>query len=806
MFSDLRVALRTLLRSPAYSFVALITLVLGIGANASVFSIVNGVLLAPLGFRAESQLVRVNEVSGKGHQMSAAWQNFKDWRDGAQRFAGLAAHTHGGEQTVLGAGQPMRVGVSGVSAGFFRTLGVDAARGRTFNDEDHQRGVEPTVVVSTAFWRSHLGADPDLASKRISVAGFNTRVVGVMPPEFDYPADVDVWYPVELTEQSSDRTSHNFVVVGRLKDGVSLEQGDGELDAITKRFLDENPGAAREEGFDDFFPRSVNTVPLRTALVGNMQRPLWILLGASLLVLLVACTNLASTTLARGTSRTREYAIRHALGAGRAQMIRILVTETLLLSLFGAFCGLLVAAVVVKLLPVLAPSGLPRISDVRLNAPVLGFTIALSLLTASAVGLLPGLRVSKTAVQSLRSGGRIGDDPTRLSVWKWLIGSEVALALVLLIGSGLLLKSFWTVLTVQPGFNTTGTLTATVDLPEAKYAKKEQRRIYYNALLRELQSVPGVQSVSVVSSAPMSWIPNGLLDVRGGPQKSINAEYQVIAGDYFKTLGIPLLRGRLFDARDNETAEHAVIVNRAFAERAWPGQDALGKQITGGGMDDYWDQEKWVTVIGVVGDVRQSDLTEAASPAVYFSVEQRPFRSWSMTAIVKPAQGSAESLTSSVRSVVQRVDADVPVQFATVEQLMTGALAARRFVLGVILTFALIALVLASVGVYGVVAYAVERRRREIGIRLALGAQPSGVRRQLQREYMTAIALGALAGAVLAFAFTRVLATMLYEVRPTDPATYAAVILVLGAAGWLASFIPALRSTRVDPMETMRSA
>jgi putative ABC transport system permease protein len=536
-----------------------------------------------------------------------------------------------------------------------------------------------------------------------------------------------------------------------------------------------------------------------------MQRPLWILLGAALLVLLVACTNLASTTLARGTSRSREYAIRHALGARRTQMMRILMTETLLLSLFGALCGLLVAAVVVRLLPVLAPSGLPRISDVRLSAPVLGFTVALSLLTASAVGLLPGLRVSKSAVQSLRSGGRLGDDGTRLRVWKWLIGSEVAFALVLLIGSGLLLKSFWTVLTVQPGFNTTGTLAATVDLPEAKYEKKEQRRIYHIALLRELQSVPGVQNVGLIMSAPMSWIPNGLIDVRAGAQKSVNAEYQVIAGDFFQTIGIPLLRGRLFDARDNATAEHAVVVNRAFAERAWPGQDALGKQITGGGMDDYWDQEKWATVIGIVGDARQSDLTAPAEPTIYFSVEQRPFRTWSMTAILRPAQGTTESLISSVRDAVQRVDQDVPIKFATIEQLLSGALAARRFVMGVILTFALIALALASVGVYGVVAYAVERRRREIGIRLALGALPSAVRRQVQREYMSAIGLGGLAGAVLALAFTRVLATMLYEVRPTDPATFVAVILVLGAAGWLASFIPALRSTRVDPMETMRA-
>ena len=804
MLSDLRVAFRTLFRSPGYTLLALITLVLGIGANASVFSIVNGVLLAPLGFADEGRLVRVNEVSGKGRDMSVAWHNFRDWRESGHSFAGLVAHTHAYDQTILGLGQPIRTSVTGVSAGFFRTLGVDASRGRALVDDDHRKGVEPMVVVSNAFWRTYLGAAPDITDKRVNLSGLEMRVVGVMPPGFDYPAKVDLWYPIELEEQSDDRTSHNFIVVGRLKGGVTLAQADAELDAITRRFVEQDPAAARAEGFDDFYPRSAHTIPLRVAIVGSMQRPLWILLGASLLVLLVACTNLASTTLARGTARMREYAIRHALGAGRAQMTRILVTETLLLSAIGAVCGLIVAALVIKVLPLLAPAGVPRIADVRLSAPVLAFTILLSLVTAAAAGLLPGLRVSKTAVTSLRSGGRLGDDGTRLSVWKWLIGSEVALAFVLLIGSGLLLKSFWTVLTVKPGFTTTGLLTATVDPPEAKYGKKEQKRLYYDALLHDLKAIPGVQSVGLILVAPMQGVANGLVDVDNSAQKSMDADYQVVAGDYFKTIGIPLLRGRDFDARDNTNAEHSVIVNRAFADAVWPGKEAIGQRITGGGMDDYWQERKWATVIGVVGDARQSDLTSPVRPTIYFNTEQRAFRTWSMTAVFKPANGEPDALIPQVRSTVTRVDADVPVKFATIEQRLASALAARRFVMGVIAVFAVIALLLASVGVYGVVAYAVERRRREIGIRMALGALPAAVRAQLQREYMIAIALGAAAGTVLALGFTRVLATLLYEVTPTDPITFAAVLGLLGATGWLASFIPALRSTRVDPLETMR--
>jgi predicted permease len=743
-------------------------------------------------------------VSGKGRDMSVAWHNFKDWRESAQSFAGLAAHTPAYEETVLGTGQPIRTPTSAVSAGFFRTLGVDAARGRVLLDDDHRKGVEPMAVVSDRFWRTYLGASPDFTDRHINLSGFEMRIVGVMPPTFDYPANIDIWYPAELEDQNDDRTSHNYSVVGRLKSGVTIAQGDAELDAITRRFLVQDPGAAREQGFEDFFPRSANTVPLRTAIVGNMQRPLWILLGASMLVLLVACTNLASTTLARGTARTREYAIRHALGAGRAQMTRILVTETLLLSAIGAFVGLVLAALVIKILPLLAPAGVPRAANVRLNPPVLAFTILLSLLTATAAGLLPGLRVSKTAVQSLRSGGRLGDDGTRLSVWKWLIGSEVALALVLLIGSGLLLRSFWTVLTVQPGFNTSGLLTATVNPPTSKYGEKEQKRLYYAALLRELKSVPGVQSLGFILAAPMQGVSNGLIDVDNSTQKTIDADYQVVAGDYFKTVGISMLRGRDFDARDNPTADHTVIVNRALAEAVWPGKDPIGQRITGGGMDEYWNQKKWATVIGVVADTRQRDLTSPVRPTIYFSIEQRAVRTWTMTAVFKPTRGEANALSPLVRAAVTRVDADVPVKFATMEERLGSALAARRFVLGVILVFAVIALLLATVGVYGVVAYAVERRRREIGIRMALGALPSTVRAQLQREYMIAIAFGATAGTALALGFTRVLATLLYEVKPTDPFTFAAVLGLLGAAGWLASFIPALRSTRVDPLETMR--
>ncbi|MGH8430508.1 MAG: FtsX-like permease family protein, partial [Solimonas sp.] len=332
-------------------------------------------------------------------------------------------------------------------------------------------------------------------------------------------------------------------------------------------------------------------------------------------------------------------------------------------------------------------------------------------------------------------------------------------------------------------------LTATVNPPEAKYNTNPAKRLYYDALLQQLEAMPGAQAAGITLAAPMEWIPNGLIDVADGPQPNITAEYQLVSPGYFRALRIPLLRGRVFEERDHENAEHVVLVNRALAEQAWPGQDPIGKRITGGGMDDYWDVEKWATVIGVTGDIRQRDLTRPARPTMYFSYRQRPFRAWSMTAILLPRSGAPVGLIPQVRAVLRTVDADVPVRFATIEERLADALAPRRFLLSTILAFAAVAVILASVGVYGVVAYAVERRRKEIGIRLAIGAQPASVRRMLQREYMTAAAIGGIAGIILAVALTRVMATLLFQVKPTDPATFIAVLIVLGLVAWAASLL-----------------
>ncbi len=804
-FPDLRHAVRALRRSPAYTIVALLTLVLGIGANAAVFSIVDHVLIAPLQLPASDRLVELREMSGKGRSMQVAWHNFEDWRRDATRLESVFAHTRPAETTLLGLGQPLRASMTEVSDGFLRTLAVRPALGRGFVPEDHRFGADPVALVSDAFWRTELGAARDLSAVRLDVGGFRMRVVGVMPPGFDYPHGAEVWAPLELEELGDSRTSHNFIAVGRLAAGATAAQAKQELDAITRRFATEDPGELADPGAADYFPRAVAVRPLREALVGDMRRPLWILLGASLLVLLVACTNLASTTLARGTGREHEYAIRHALGAGRGRMVRVVVTEVLVLALAGGLLGLALAFGLLRVLPALAPAGLPRLAEVRLDGRAVAFTFALALLATSLAGLLPGLRVSGNAIRTLRSGGRGGDEPRRQRIWKGLVAVEMALALVLLVGSGLLLRSFRSVLEVRPGFRTEGVLTATLDPPASKYGDADARRVYYEAVAERLRALPGVAAAGLVTAAPMEGASSqGLVQVAGGPRPNASGYYQLADAGYFRALDIPLLRGRLFQPADAPGGDHVVLVSHAFAALAWPGENPIGKRITAGGMDNWWDKEKWATVVGEVGDVRQADLTAPPQPIFYFPYRQRPFRSWTMTAVLRPAAGPPAALGPAVRAAVRDVDADVPVRLQTMRARLSGALAARRFIMLVISGFAALALVLAGIGVYGVVGYAVERRRREIGIRLALGAEPRAVRHMLQREYLAAGAAGAVVGSLAAIGLTRALAGLLFAVAPTDPLTFLAVLVVLAAAGWLASLVPALRSSRIEPVEMMR--
>lgn len=803
---DVRYAIRTLRRNPGYTLAALLTLMLGLGANAAVFSVVHGILLAPLPYPDAGRLVSVREESLARRPMDAAWPNFRDWRERSRSFTEMASHARGGPATVVSDGVPLRVNVSTISEGFFRTLGVAPRLGRAPSAEEHVAGGAPVVVVSDAFWRNQLGSDPDPFSRRIEVLSWTAQIIGVMPPAFDYPEGTAIWMPIELEEQPDSRTSHSYTVVARMRDGMDPGAAEAELDAITATFIDDIPAVDRVEGFEAYFPGGAIVQPLRDALVGNVRRPLWMLLGASVFVLLVACTNLASATLARGTGREREYAVRRSLGAERATVLRQLFIESLVLALAGGALAILLAALALRLLPAVAPAGIPRLADVRLDAPVLLVALAVTVVTAALFGLLPALRVTEGRFAGiLRTGGRGGESRGSQRIWKALVGAEVALALTLLVGSGLLIRSFFTVLAVDPGFRTGGVLTATVNPSPGRYGEDAARRTYYERLLTEIERVPGLESAGLVTAAPMTGLANGRVDVREGPSSYANGYYQLVAGDYFQALDIPLIAGRLFDERDREGTQHVVIVNRTFAELAWPGEDAIGKQMTGGGMDNFWNQERYATVIGIVEDIRQRDLTRAPDPTYYFPLAQRPFRARSMTAVLRPASGNASALAPAVRDAVRAVDAEVPVALSTIESEMASALTPRRFTVLVLGLFAAIALALACVGIWGVVSYAVARRTREIGIRMALGADPGSVRRLVQRDYLQAAAIGGIAGIALSIGLARVIRSMLYETTAADPVTFLSVLAVLGAATWLASFIPSLRGTRVSPMETMRA-
>jgi putative ABC transport system permease protein len=793
---DLKYTVRSLAKAPLFTLVAVATLALGIGANTATFSVVYGVLLKGLPYPEADRLVAVWERSQQGRDMQAAWPDFADWREQARSFTALAAYSSG-DTTVLGADRPLVTHVAAVSQDFFAVFGVAPARGRAPLPEEHRVGAPPVAVVSQAFWRGHLGGDADLSRHRLDVDGASFAVVGVLPAGFSFPAGAEVWVPLESSGVSSSRTAHNHRVVGRLAPGVTVARAQEDLARITA-------GIVAGEAPDDYLLTGAVVRGLQEEIGRPVRRPLLILLGAAALVLLVACANLAGTFLARGAQRRREMALRRALGASRRRLLRQLFTESLLVALVGAGLGLLACSVLLDALPELAPAALPRLGEVGLDGAVLAFTLAASVATAVLFGLLPALRVAEGGGEELRGGGRGSADRTQRRTWSVLVASEVALALVLLVGSGLLVRSFWRLLAVDLGFSPAGVATVDLQVPDSRYPEAKDLAGYYDRLVAALEAEPGVEGAGVVSSLPLAGAPNGRLEIEGGPQPTADATYRVADRGYFRTLGIPLLRGRWFAESDVAGAPHVAVINQAMAAAAWPGEDPIGKRLTGGGMDAFWNQNVWATVVGVVGDVHDRSLAAAPEPGVYFALAQRPGRARYGTVVVK-AKGSLAAIAPGVREAVERVDPEVPVKLGTMAQVVSQSLADRRFALLLLGAFAAVGLLLALVGIYGVVGYAVARRRRELGIRLALGAAPVAVRNLVVRQSMAAVGAGAAVGAAAALALSRLLGSLLYEVGPADPPTFAAMAAILLSAALVASYLPARRTARIDPMETLRA-
>jgi putative ABC transport system permease protein len=803
ILQDLRYGLRTLRKHPGFTAVAVTALALGIGANTAIFSVVNTVLLRPLPYHDPDRLVMVWEDDTKGgyprDTPSAA--NFVDWREQNKVFEGMGALA---DQSfnLTGAGDPERLEGKRASANLFNLLGVEPMIGRGFLPEDDQPGAGRVVVLSHGLWQRRFGADPSVVGRQLELNGQSHTVVGVMPRSFQFPSpETELWAPIAFTQQeAANRGRHYLQVVARMKPGVSVEQAQAEMSTIAARLQQQYPENNTDLG--------ATVVPLHEQVVGDIRPALLILLGAVGFVLLVACANVANLLLARAAARQKEIALRVALGASRARLIRQFLTESVLLSALGGVFGLLLALWGVNLLKAFIPDGISQVRAIAVDSKVLGFTILVSLLTGLIFGLAPATQASNFNLnETLKEGGRDASSGSKgKRVRSLLVVAEVAVSLVLLIGAGLLINSFLRLRSVETGFNVSNLLTMSVVLPDQKYPDRARRTAFYDELIRRVEAVPGVKSAAVTN-----WIPL----VRQGDSVGVTIEGQpppepgkenivvtrVVNPRYFETMGIRLSRGRAFDERQARAdSPGAVIVSETAARRYWPGQDPIGKRLAIGTPDS---PEDWLTVVGVASDVRQFQLDAEPRPQMYLSYAQVGL--FAPRHLVVSTSVEPQSLTSAVRGAVWGIDRDQPVSnVRTMEDVLSESIARQRFSMLLLGIFAAVALLLAAVGLYGVMSYTVAQRTREIGLRMALGAQRSDVLMLVVGQGLKLALAGVALGLVAAFLLTRVMSSLLFGVSPTDPATLAVISLVLVAVALLAAYIPARRATKVDPLIALR--
>jgi predicted permease len=802
MAQDLRYALHSLLKSPWFTSIAVLTLAIGIGGTTAIFSVVNGVLLKALPYPQPDRMVMVWESAADYPRMSVSSPNFRDWHAQSHSFAGLAAYAYeGGRMVVLGGDAPVFATVVGVTRDFFTVVGVQPAIGRTFTADETRENGTPAVLVSDGLWHRILGADRDLRALSLSVFGMRASIVGVMPPGFSFPQGGEVWFPLERFPDDSGRTGHNLRVAGRLAPGVSLAQAQAEMTAIAARVKAVNG--------DDDDATDARVVGLHDQLVGGSRRTLLLLFGAVALVLLAACANVASGLLARGAERRKELAIRMSLGAKRARLVRLLLTENLVLAGAGGVVGLVLAGWLVRALVAAGPT-LPASGPVGIDGRVVAFALALSLLTPLVFGLLPSVQVSRTEIRdALAEGGRQGAPGGRTRTRHAFVTVEVALALLLLAGSGLLVRSFLKVLAVDPGFDPSRVLALETSVP-GDSDTAAQAADFYRRLLERVRQLPGIAHAALINAPPLGGDANGAFLFEGQRFEDIRsnwaaqaASYRVASDDYFATLGIPILRGRAFTDRDRAGTEPVAVISQAMARKFWPGRDPLGQRIRFAGMDRV---NPWLTIVGIAGDVRHSALTGDVEPAVYVHYLQNPERvAYFVTIAVRtaPAVDPATAVTT-LRQTVAALDPNVPVEFSTMEARVASSVADRRFTMLVLFSFGAVSLLLAAIGLYGVLAYSVVRRTQEIGIRMALGADPGSVVGLVLKGAMGSVLTGVVIGLAATLALTRLLRSLLFEVTPTDPVVLVAALAVLGAVAWIAAYGPARRAARVDPLVAMR--
>jgi putative ABC transport system permease protein len=817
LWQDLRYGARMLWKNPGFTIVAVITLSLGIGANTAIFSVVNAVLLRPLPYPEADRLVHLTERHPKFETMSISYPDFIDWRARNHVFEYLGVYNFG-SYNLTGSGEPERLLGGRISADAFAALRVQAALGRLFTNEEDKPGAPAVVVLSHELWQRRFGGNPSILNQSLT---FNDRaytVVGVMPPDFRFSGRTELWVPVgQLSDQPvwRERDNHpGLRGIARLKAGVTFEQARTDLDLIAAQLEQQYPNSNKYVG--------ARLIPLLENYVSNVRGALWVLLGAVGLVLLIACANVANLMLARAAARQREMAVRVALGASRWRVMRQLLTESLLLAVVGGAIGLLLAHWGVGLILAFSANSIPRTSEIGLDQRVLIFTGLISVLTGLVFGLAPALQASRADVQETLKETARSTTGGRHRLRQVLVISEVALTLVLLIGAGLLMRSFYRLQQVNPGFVDEHVLSFSVSVPEQKYPDEHQWLNFYQEVMRRLRALPGVQEVAVTSRVPM-----GENDWQSGfrvvgqppppPGQGPSMEVTLVSPDYFRTMGIPLLRGRYFSEQDNRdkldeeklrglnrqqrmrAGLKSVIIDEEFARRHWPNEDALGKQILwGGGQND-----PPLTVVGIVGRVKLYRPNEPAGfVQCYFPFLELPDNG--MSFVVKTTL-EPEQLIAAARHQVQAVDTSQPIyNVKTLTQLRAQSVAPQRFNLLLLGMFAAVALALAVVGIYGVMSYAVTQRTHEIGLRVALGAQTRDVLKLVVGQAMKLALLGVALGLLGAAALTRLLANLLFGVRPTDPLTFAVVALLLALVALLACWIPARRAARVDPMIALR--
>jgi putative ABC transport system permease protein len=833
LLQDVRFAARLLRKSPAFTAIAVLTLTLGIGATTAIFSVVYGVLLRPLPYPHPEQIVRLWEQSSSGGRLNVADPNYQDLREQSRTLAGLAEF-NSGLATVTGQGDPARISTAYVSRDFFSIMGVQPMLGRGFVPEEQQRNAPHAALVSYAYWQQSLGGIHDLSTVRLEIENQPASVIGVLPPGFRFPDHSDIWIPREISESLPSRSAHNWNLIGRLRDGVTVAQSRAELSAIAQKL--------KQQYGSDTGMVAVATEPLREAMTGAVRPTFLILLAASGFLLLIACANVVNLMLAQAAGRERELSLRAALGAQHSRLIRQFLTESFLLSSLGGILGILLAWGGLNGLLAFAPPNLPRLEDVSLNSRVLLFSLVVVFVVSLSMGLFTVLRsVAKDSLGALGEGTKSSTGSyNKQRMGRLLAAGQLAMALVLLVGATLLGRSLLRVLSQDCGFRVEKILTMAVGFSDS-FTNPQRVRIL-DQLLARLREIPGVEQVGGTNDLPLSglgiadgsYVPMNPAEISPHMQDLIertakgnldqdpilldevskffdelfrdksrlgDADFVVASEGFFKTLDIPLVQGRLFDDRDTPDSPQVALISQSLARERWPGQDPLGRSVEFGNMDG---DPRLLTVIGVVGDVRDHSLESAPSPTLYVNYRQRPRAAWRFSVVMRTGKNPDE-VVSSARSILHDIDPNIPPRFRTFSQVYSASLEARHFTLTLIGIFSLTAVLLALGGIYGVFSYFVAQRTREIGIRMALGAGPREILAMVLKQGALTGAIGISAGLLGALALTRLLQSQLFEISPTDPETLLAVSSLFVAVSLAACFLPARRATHIDPVIALRS-